>query len=83
MYKFIIYIYLNRVPFTPSLKSCGLKSLMKLGGLPRKFQKHPLRESFRKIMLNFNFTKESPVIENFVSLGLTKTIFALMPGSHN
>ena len=83
MYKFIIYIYLNRVPFTPSLKSCGLKSLMKLGGLPRKFQKHPLRESFRKIMLNFNFTKESPVIENFVSLGLTKTIFTLMPGSHN
>ena len=34
-------------------------------------------------MLNFSFTKESPVIENFVSLGLTKTIFTLMPGSHN
>ena len=81
MYKFSVYIYLNRVPFSP--KILWVEKFDEVGGLPRKFQKHPLGEASGKIMLNFNFTKESLVIENFVSLGLTKTIFTLMRGSHN
>ena len=32
MYKLCVYICLNRVPFPPSLKFCGLKNVMKLGG---------------------------------------------------
>ena len=32
-----------------------------VGGLPRKFQSYPLGEASRKIMLNFNFTKDFPV----------------------
>ena len=33
-----VYIYLNRVPFPPSLKSCGLKNVMKLGGFQKKIK---------------------------------------------
>ena len=32
-----------------------------VGGLPKKFQSYPLGEASRKIMLNFNFTKDFPV----------------------
>ena len=38
MYKLRVYIYLNRVPFSPSLKSCGFKNSMKLGGCQKKFK---------------------------------------------
>ena len=53
MSKLSVYSYLNRVPFPPSLKSCGLKNFDEVGGLPRKFQTYPLGEASRKIMLNF------------------------------
>ena len=42
MYK-ILYINLNRAPFPPSLKSCGLKNLMKLG-VGKFFFKNTLEE---------------------------------------
>ena len=38
MYKFIVCIYLNRVPFPPSLKFSGFKNSMKLGGWQEKFK---------------------------------------------
>ena len=38
MYKLGVYIFLNRVPFPPSLKSCGFKNSMKLGGCQKKFK---------------------------------------------
>ena len=38
MFKLRVYIYLNRVPFPPSLKSCGLKNVMKLGGCQENFK---------------------------------------------
>ena len=38
MYKLGVYIFLNRVPFPPSLKSCGFKNSMKLGGCQKKIK---------------------------------------------
>ena len=38
MYKLGVYIFLNRVPFPPSLKSCGFKNSMKLGGCQKNFK---------------------------------------------
>ena len=38
MYNLSVYIYLNRVLFPPSLKSCGLKNVMKLGGCQENFK---------------------------------------------
>ena len=32
-----------------------------VGGFPRKFQSYPVGEASKKIMLNFNFTKDFPV----------------------
>ena len=38
MSKLSVYIYLNRVPFPPSLKSCGSKNDMKFGGCQENFK---------------------------------------------
>ena len=38
MYKFKVYIYLNRVPFCARQKSYGFKNLVKLGGWGNQFQ---------------------------------------------
>ena len=45
----------------PSLKSCGLKYLMKLGGCKKKIKKHPLGEASIKIM--FSLTKIKNTLE--------------------
>ena len=47
-----------------------------VGGLPRKFQSYPLGEASRKIMLNFNFTKDFPVNWKSNEFGSRKTICA-------
>ena len=38
MSKLRVYIYINHVPFPPSLKFCGLKNVMKLGGCQENFK---------------------------------------------
>ena len=38
MIKLRLQNYQNRVPFPPSLKSCGLKNVMKLGGCQENFK---------------------------------------------
>ena len=38
MIKLRLQNYLDRVPFPPSLKSCGLKNVMKLGGCQENFK---------------------------------------------
>ena len=50
----------------PCTLACNCKIIWdsdfdKVGGFPRKFQTYPLGEASRKIMLNFNFTKDFPV----------------------
>ena len=50
----------------PCTLACNCKIIRdsefdEVGGLPRKFQSYPHGEASRKIMLNFNFTKDIPV----------------------
>ena len=56
-----MYVYLNRVAFGVRQISYGRISLVKFGSRLPNF-KNPLGEAFSKIMLNFNFNEESPVI---------------------
>ena len=56
MAKLRVYNYLNRVLFFPSLKSCGLKNVMKLGGSQKKFKVTP-RRGFQKNHAQLQFYK--------------------------
>ena len=57
MSKLRVYIYLNRVPFPPSLKSSGLKNLMKLG-VTKKISKLPSRRVLLKNYAQVQLTKK-------------------------
>ena len=72
MYKLKVYIYLNRVPFPPSLKSCGLKNLMKLG-VVKKISKTPSRRGLHLNHAQRNENQKHPRGEIFSAKKIAKT----------
>ena len=56
--KLTLLNYLNRVPFPPSLKSCGLKNVMKLGGCQENFKVTLLERPPEKSCSTSTFSRE-------------------------
>ena len=74
MYKLSVYIYLNRVPFPPSLKYSGLKNVLKLGGCQENFKvtllERPPEKSCSTSILQ-EISLENCEVERDFSVGLS------------